>query len=147
MSMTATKSTEKDAAEEPKGRFGLVSKLVIGLVALALVGAGTWWFVLRPGPPVEPEAGQIVTLDSIQINLAEGHYLRLGLALQLTADVEEIEGSQAMDAAIALFSGRKMEVLSQQANREQLKEQLAHTLDERYDGEVMGVYFTEFVTQ
>jgi flagellar protein FliL len=148
MSMTATKSTEKDAAEEPKSRFGgFVRTLGIALIALALVGAAVWWFVLRPGPPQEPKPGAIAPLESIQINLADSHYLRLGLGLQLTTEVTEIDGSRALDAAIALYSGRKMEWLAQPAHREELRKQLAVTLDERYEGEVMGVYYTEFVTQ
>src|SRR4051812_30782012 len=99
MSMTATKSTEKDAAEEPKGRFGgWLRKLGIALIALVLVAGATWWFVLRPGTPSEPKPGAIVNLDSVQINLAEGHYLRLGMALQLTTSVKEIDGARALDA-------------------------------------------------
>ena len=42
----------------------------------------------------------------IQINLAGGHYLRIGLALQLTDSAsKEIDGSKALDATIDLFSG------------------------------------------
>lgn len=146
MSMTATKATNKEAAEEPK-RGGLLKKIGIGLVALLLVGGATWWFVLKPGPPEKPKPGAVATLDSIQINLAGGHYLRLGMALQLTEKTEEVNGSKALDAAIDMFSGRDMNALSQQVRREQLKEQLSGELHELYEGEVLDVYFTEFVTQ
>jgi flagellar FliL protein len=103
--------------------------------------------VLRPGPPDGPKPGDIVNLDSVQINLADGHYLRLGLALQLTTAVKEIDGARALDAAITEFSGRDMASLSQPARRAELKTELAQTLDTRYEGKVMDVYFTEFVTQ
>ena len=148
MSMTAQKATDSDADDQPKRRFGgLRRKIVIGVVALAVVCAATWWFVLRGGAPAEPEAGEISTLEPIQINLASNHYLRLGLALQLTKDAGEVDGSRALDAAIDMFSGRNMNVLAQTVKRDQLKAELTKILDERYDGGVMGVYFTEFVTQ
>jgi flagellar FliL protein len=90
----------------------------------------------------------LLALDSIQINLAGGHYLRLGLALQETASAAaDIDGSKALDAAIDLFSGQSMADLNQGKARDDLKTKLSHELADLYDGEVMGVYFTEFVTQ
>ena len=83
-----------------------------------------------------------------QINLASGHYLKLGIALQLVEGApEEVDGSKALDAAIDLFSGLPVEEVATAKERRALKEELATTLEEAYDKEVMGVYFTEFVTQ
>ena len=45
-----------------------------------------------------PKPGEVVTLEPIQINLAAGHYLRIGIALQLTAKAHEADGSKALDA-------------------------------------------------
>lgn len=120
--------------------------LVIALVLLLLAGAA-WWFLLRPTGPHEPEPGEILTLESTQINLAESHYLKIGLALQLTADAEEVDGSKALDATIDLFSGRSLAEVSEPKQRRALKKRLTKELSEEYDGDVMGVYFTEFVTQ
>ena len=47
----------------------------------------------------------MVALEPIQINLAGGHYLRVGVALQLTEAAHEADGSKALDATIAIFSG------------------------------------------
>jgi len=60
---------------------------------------------------------------------------------------EELDGSAALDETIDLFSGQAMEDLARRAYREKLKKELEHRLDEAYDGEVIGVYFTDFVTQ
>ncbi|UMG92968.1 flagellar basal body-associated FliL family protein [Nocardioides sp. TF02-7] len=89
----------------------------------------------------------MVPLDPVQINLAEGHYLRLGISLQLTAEAHEVDGSLALDAAIQVFSGRTAAELANSNRREALRSRLVERLDGGYDGDVMGVYFTEFVTE
>jgi flagellar FliL protein len=125
------------------------------LVAVALVfvlAAAAYWFLFKPSggkhEKVEPEAGPVVVLEPIQVNLAAGHYLKIGLALQATADAgEELDGSEALDSTIELFSGLPMEEVSLAEDRTKLKRKLLHDLEERYDGHVFDVYFTEFVTQ
>ena len=144
MSATAEKAPEKNAAEEKKGGK---KKLIIIFVALLVVAGATYWFFLKPaGPTPPPEPGEIVTMDATQINLAGGHYLRLGIALQLTTTAHEADGSKALDAAIELFSGKKLAQIEGE-RRVALKEKLVEELVHLYHGEVMDVYFTEFVTQ
>ncbi len=121
-------------------------KLVIALVALLAVGGGYWTF-LRPSGDAAPEPGAIVALDATQINLAGGHYLKIGIALQLTTAAAEVDGSKALDATIDLFSGLSLSKVTLAGARHQLQEELTKELEKRYEGEVMGVYFTEFVTQ
>jgi flagellar FliL protein len=149
MSVTTIKPDQTDGSgddvvEEKKGGK---KKLVVIAVALLLVAAAGYWFLLRPSGPTEPEPGEILPLESTQINLASGHYLKLGIALQLVAGAEEVDGSKALDAAIDLFSGRSINEVSKAADRKHLKEKLNTELEEAYEGEVMSVYFTEFVTQ
>ncbi|WP_028643272.1 flagellar basal body-associated FliL family protein [Nocardioides sp. URHA0020] len=147
---TADKAEDKaEGTEEEGGSRGILKKVLILVGVLVVVAGAAWFFVLKPSPPKKIEPGEIVTLDSTQVNLAGGHYLRLGLALQLTTDAvaDDVDGSKALDAAIDMFSGRKMANLSQPARRDELKEKLADKLKESYEGEVMDVYFTEFVTQ
>ena len=92
--------------------------------------------------------GEVVALEPIQVNLAEGHYLRLGLALQLTDGRHEVDGSKALDAAIELFSGASMAELRQpEAARRAQGEAAGASSTHGYHGDVMDVYFTEFVTQ
>ena len=111
--------------------------------------AAAYFLVLKPkseGDP-EPVAGEVVTLEPIQLNLAAGSYLRIAIALQLTAEAEEADGSRALDATIEMFSGRTVAQLSDLKQRKKLKEDLAAEVKELYDGEVMDLYITEFVTQ
>jgi flagellar FliL protein len=127
--------------------------LVVALVALVAAGAVAAWFFLRTpdaeaAPPPAPEPGEVLKVDPVSLNLADGHYLRLGLGLQLTADVEEPpDPARALDLAIALFSGRPVQEVSDPATRDELKAQLAEQLEEAYEGEVLDVYLTEYVTQ
>lgn len=133
--------------EEPKRSRGRT--VVVLLLVVALLAGAAWWFLLRPASAEPaPEPGEVVALEPIQVNLADHHYLRIGIALQATAEVkEELDGSKALDATIELFTGRRQEDLARKPYRDKLKTKLEHALDEAYHGEVMGVYFTDFVTQ
>ena len=146
---TMPPAATKGAAEEPEKKGGK-KKLIIILVAVLAIGGAAYWFVLKPKPEgkkEKPVAGEVVALEPRQVNLEGGHYLKLGLALQGTADAHELEGSKALDAAISIFSGRSIEEVSRPAELKHLKTELQKELDHLYHGDVMGVYFTDFVTQ
>ena len=138
-----TKSAKADA-QPRKGR-----KKLVAIVALLSVAAAAYLLVFKPKPEEDPEpvAGEVVTLEPIQMNLAAGSYLRIAIALQLTAEAEEADGSRALDATIEMFSGRTVAELSDLEQRNKLKEALAAEIEELYHGEVMDLYITEFVTQ
>ncbi|WP_110180329.1 flagellar basal body-associated FliL family protein [Nocardioides solisilvae] len=134
-----------EGGEEPKK--GGKKKLVVVLLLVLALGGGGWFFFLKPSGPTEPVPGEVVTLESMQLNLAGGHYLRLGMALQLEEGAHEADGSKALDAAITVFSGLEMSKLVTTEQREELRGKLMEKLDHAYHGEVLEVYFTEFVTQ
>lgn len=142
MTMTAMPAQAEEEAA-PRSRKKLVVILVV--VLLAALGAA-YQFVLKP-TDTEPVPGQVVALEPVQINLAGGHYLRLGIALQAAEGAEEVEGSKALDAAIELFTGQKVGDLSSPQGRRKLKGQLSAEVRELYHDEVLEVYFTDFVTQ
>lgn len=132
--------------------------LVFLIVLLALVNLAVLAFlVLRPGAqaPVEPTAeptvqvGEVVADESaLSVNLARGHFLRIGFALQLSAEVEEVDLAEARDAVIDLYSGREMGEVNSPEGRKSLKAALLADLNERYgEGSVLDVYLTEYVTQ
>jgi flagellar protein FliL len=149
--MTAKDAEAAEGGAERKPKGGRKKKkLLVVVVALFVVAGAAYWFVLKPSSPTEegPKPGAILPLESTQINLASGHYLKIGIALQLVEGAsEEVDGSKALDATIELFSGRTVEEVANARERRQLKEQLETTLEESYEEEVMGIYFTEFVTQ
>jgi flagellar protein FliL len=147
MSVTTMPANGTEAPEETKGG-GKKKKLVMILVAVVAVAGAAYWFVLRPTPEPAPEPGEVVTMEPIQVNLAGGHYLKIGVALQLTTTVSHgADGSKALDAVIELFSGRPMDQLTRPEERDKLKHKLLEELEHDYHGDVMDVYFTDFVTQ
>jgi flagellar FliL protein len=139
----ADATTDKAEGEKPKKSK---KKLVI-ILLVVLLGAGGGWFELRPQKAGPPTPGTVLPLDSIQINLSGEHYLRIGIALQLVNGSKEADGSKALDAAIDEFSGQSIDRLAKPGTRDTLKADLLKKLEKSYAGEVMGVYFTEFVTQ
>lgn len=143
--MSATLTAPPAAAAEAAPKKSK-SKLIV-VVALVLVLAGGGYVMLGRGGSSAPQPGEVVPLEAIQVNLEGGHYLRLGLALQLTTKAKEADGSKALDLAIDVFSGRSVAELADPATRRKLKKELTKELTEAYEGEVMGVYLTEFVTQ
>ena len=143
------------AGEAPpkRRRKGLVIVIVVGLVVAAAAAA---WLLLgkggdgtaEPTPTPTPVAGEVLDVDAVSVNLAAGHYLRLGIALQLSADVKEKpDTAKTLDLAIALYSGRSVDEVSAAASRDQLKAQLLAELQQAYGPGVMDVYLTDYVTQ
>jgi len=146
--MTATATEAKPDAAPAEEKSGGKKKLIIIVVLLAVLGGGGYWFFLKPkGPEPAPKPGEVVALDPVQVNLADGHYLSIGIALQLVEGAEEADGSKALDAVIALFSGREIDELIKPKTREELKKELTHEVAELYEEEVLDVYLTQFVTQ
>jgi flagellar protein FliL len=134
--------------EEPKKKGK--KKLIAIVLVLVVAGAAAYFLVLAPKGKADeaPKPGAVLALDSQQINLAAGHYLRVGIALQLTDKAaEEVDGSKALDAAIDTFSGLTVEQVTKAGGRTALKKKLLTEIEHRYEDEVMDVYFTEFVTQ
>ena len=154
--MSKKQQQEKSAPEEedaPKG--GKKKLLIIGLVAVLAIGAAAYFFVFSGGSAEAepaPEAGSVLAVEPVAINLAGGSYLKLGFALQFTAEHDaagghgaEPDGSKAMDIAIAQFSGAALADV--QTNREAMKAHLQESIVEAYHEGVMSIYYTEYVTQ
>lgn len=148
-----------DAEETESAAGGGSKKLIIGIAAgvvvlILAIGGGVFFMVSQPkadAAEAEPEyePGEVLALDPISINLDDGHYLRLGLSLQLTTEAagHTPDGSKALDLAIDTFSGKPIEEVNQAEGRAHLKEELTEKVAEAYHHEVMGIYFTQFVTQ
>ena len=121
--MTVTSMPPTQDAAAPDQKKSKVKLLVAVALVLALAGGG-WFFFLKPEGSSEPVAGEVMKLEAVQLNLAGGHYLRLGLALQLTEEAHEADGSKALDATIELFSGVDQADLVKVGQRAELKDKL-----------------------
>ncbi|GAA2394217.1 flagellar basal body-associated FliL family protein [Dactylosporangium salmoneum] len=151
--MADEKKTEETPAKGG-GKKKLIMIIAIALVALGGGGFGGYMMFAPKKATAEPAPtpGVVAVLDAITINLADGHYLKLKMTLQATTEAAEApDGSKAMDIAIELYSGRKMDELMSNAERDRTKKELvekvvkAYTVDKKK--EIMDIYFTTFVIQ
>ncbi|WP_432824804.1 flagellar basal body-associated FliL family protein [Dactylosporangium sp. CA-092794] len=136
------------------GRKKLIMIVAIALVALVGGGIGGYLMFAPKKATAEPapKPGVVAPLDAITINLADGHYLKLKMTLQATTEVAEApDGSKALDIAIEEYSGRKMDELMSNAERDRTKQDLVGKVVKAYTvgkkQQVMDIYFTTFVIQ
>ena len=167
-----------DEAPEEKGKKGKKEKKEKGpksnllpavVLAIGMVAAG---YMLGPGSGATADAkpggeettttaeavpGEITSVEPININLADGHFLRVGMALQLAEGVlaEEFakgKTAKANDIIIAEVGGKDMAELSSPEGRAKLKEDLKEKIMAAYEeeesgAEVLDIFFTDFVMQ
>jgi flagellar basal body-associated protein FliL len=103
-------------------------------------------------PAPEPDGG-VLKLDSTTINLADGRFLKVGIALQLPASTDlktftsDDGGAKALDISIRLLGSKGYNDLISVKNRNAIQTTLTQQVVDAYEGKVKGVYFTEFVMQ
>lgn len=103
-----------------------------------------------------PEA--VESLAPLSLNLADGHYMRIGLSVGLVA-VEDKDGNEIdavlepalaaelTDSLITHISGRPVADFATAEDRDVLRDELLESFHQLSSGSVVEVYFTEFVTQ
>lgn len=169
MALRKKKDAAADGADgdkkNKKGKSNLIPAIV---VAVGLIGGGkmmgggssaaatgeasTTTTTVVPGP--------VVALEPITMNIEGGSILKVGLALQLSAEAGEEAGAQkegggegdatkgyarALDIAIETFGARTYGELSASEGREAAKAELVEKLKKAYHEEIEDVYLTEFV--
>jgi flagellar FliL protein len=165
-----------EATAKKGGHSNLVPAIVI---AVGLLGGGFFMGKSPAAPPAaqahadekpahkaEPEVkeeathGPVQNLEPITLNLADGHFLKIGLALQLAeaeggghGAAEELPSAKALDLAITLLGEKTMDDLASPKARELVKKELSKRVSMAYTDPltheplVTKVYFTEFVMQ
>jgi flagellar FliL protein len=175
--MAKDKETEEGAkpGKAKKGKGNLIPAVV---VAVGLVGGaymmkggggakkGAAGTTVAAGSPVTTSTtdpmlapataktlAQVAKLDDITLNLSDGHFLKVGLALQLAPKAVVTDyttggaAAKALDLAIGVFGADNYAQLVQPAIREQAKADLARKVVAAYNGQVQGIYITDFVMQ
>jgi flagellar protein FliL len=149
----ATKEKTAPEGEETEEKGGGKKKLlIIGLVVVLALGAAAYFFLFSGSAEAkEPEPGTVEALDPVAVNLAGGGYLKVGIALQLTADAgeEAPDGSKAQDLLISTFSQAKPADVAnaRDAFKKTLEQKIVKAYTEDGTELVMGIYFTQYVTQ
>jgi flagellar FliL protein len=155
--MSKDKNAETDeGAEKGGGKKKLL--LIAAVVVLAAAGAAYFFLFASSGKAEAKEpvsSGTFLALDPVAVNLAGGGYLKIGVSLELTEDGAAggheggLDGSKATDMIISTFSQANPADVT--GARDALKEALQKKIIDAYteDGTelVMGIYYTEYVTQ
>ena len=148
-------SEKKTDETEETGKGGKKKLLMILLVVL-LAAAGAAYFFLFSGGEAEaeePVPGEVLTLEPVAVNLAGGGYLKIGVTLQFTEEGSAggghgaggPDGSKATDLIISTFSQAAPADVT--GAREALKVALETKIIEAYHGDVMEIFYNEYVTQ
>jgi flagellar FliL protein len=155
--MSKDKNAETEGTEEKGGKKKIF--LLLGVVLVAAAGAAYFFLFAGSGEAeaAAPEHGGYVALEPVAVNLAGGGYLKVGISLEITTAAAGgghggagIDGSKALDQIISTFSqANPADVVGA---REALKAALEQKIIEAYTEEdgvqmVMGIYYTEYVTQ
>jgi flagellar FliL protein len=128
------------------------SKKAAAGTTVAAGGATTTTDAMQ-SPATAKSLAQVAKLEDITLNLADGHFLKLGLALQLAPKAVVTDyttggaAAKALDLAIGVFGTENYAQLVQPAQREQAKAELAKKVVAAYNGQVQGIYLTDFVMQ
>src|SRR5919112_1061010 len=132
--MSKDKNPETEETEGKGGKKKLL--LIVGVLLLAAAGAAYFFLFAGSGEAeaAAPEHGGYVALEPIAVNLAGGGH---GGA--------SVDGAKAYDQIISTFSQAQPADVT--GARDALKEALEEKIIEAYHGEVMGIYYTEYVTQ
>lgn len=158
---------DADAPPAPSRRKKLLMGGVVLLLALLAAGGGGYFMLMGGAPTAEeaaaaeaaaeaaevPEPGVVVPLEPVTINLADGRYLQVGIALQQPVpkeggyEEEALDGSHALDILIDKLSGRPMSDIASAEQRGAIKAELVAEVAEAYHDEVYDIYFTSFVMQ
>ncbi|MFI5493161.1 flagellar basal body-associated protein FliL [Actinoplanes sp. NPDC051859] len=149
---------EKDAAAEaPKKSSKMLIIIVAAVLLLGGGGAGAYFMFFKGDKAEaveEPVKGAVIAIkDPLTINLAEGHYLKMGFAMQMTEEAgeEEVDTAEAINLAIDQYTGMEIAELESDKGREGAKKELLEKIEKAYNVDdkhlVMGIYFTSFVTQ
>jgi len=147
----AKKASKKAGKASGEAKSGGKKKILL-IVALVLVAALGFVvktkFMAKPAGPVKPVPGVVLATEAMYINLAGGHFLKLGLGLQETASAPKTtEAAEAQQAAIFLFQGKTIEELMDTKKLEVLRQELVAEVTKKSEGDIYDVYFTSFVMQ
>ncbi len=153
-------SSPKDSApaEEPAAKKTPLlrsKKFVIAVVVALAVGGGAYK-TLAPKKAGPPQPGQVVAMDATTLNLADGHYLKIAVAIQLVKGAGgggkgsaggEFSTSHAAELVIDEFSNLSVESLASNAARQKHTAHLLAQIQKAYEGEVFDIFLTQFVMQ
>src|SRR5690348_3596191 len=138
-------STEAKTDEAPKKKSKKLLFIIVAVVLLAVAGGAAYMMMgggssskgKKAAAKPAPSPGIVIALDPVTVNLSGGHFLKFAIALQGTITAtKELDGSKALDLAIAEFSDKTLAQLSSNDGRDKVKKELVEQLEKAYPDEV-----------
>ena len=141
----ATKGVTKKKSSRKKLMILVPLLLVLGVAAkMVFLGGGAKQAAV-------PKPGPVVSLDAVTVNLQGGHYLRIGVAVEFTDQVNAAtppDGARATDQTIAYFTGGDAAPLETATGLAVAKKGLKDKIVAVYpDDPVYDILITSFVVQ
>jgi flagellar FliL protein len=154
----APEGEKAEKADKPKGKGNLVPAVVL---AVGLLGGG--YFMSQGGGKAASAAeapttstialGEVVKLDPVTLNLADGHFLKVTMALQLGKGGVAAEltksgrAARAANIALTVLQHKTLAELTPPAARQEAQDEISTKVHEAFGEEVVSVYWLEFVMQ
>ena len=165
---------KKEADAEKSGSKKKLFIIIGAALVVLLIGGGfaTWWLVLRDKPDADEEKdpaqqvtvpvvgqpatiGPMVNIEEFIVNIISGdaaHYVKASLTVELNNELVKTEVEQRMpqmrDAILLLIGNKTYEELQDLQGKKQLKAELLSTVNSfLQSGQVVSIYFTNFVVQ
>ncbi len=169
--MAKKKAAAPAEGEEEGGKKSKKKLIVLVLLCVGLAGAGyklggggaaaegvvtTTTIVqlegCKEGTDSTDVVPNVVDLPKMNLNLADGHYLSVAVALNLCPDVlvtaeAPLQTAPAKDIIVSTLSGSSMSVLSTPEGRDEAKKLLIERLADEYEEVIYDLFFVEFVMQ
>ena len=110
-----SKDDKEATAEAPKKSKKMLMIIMLAVVLLGGGGGGAYFMFFKgdaaEAAAAKPVRGAVIAIENtMTINLADAHYLKLGFALQMTEEAGEVDVdvSEAIDLAIDQYTGKKI---------------------------------------
>ncbi len=159
----ADKTEKTDGAAAAGAKKGPPMMIIMAVFAVVVLGAA-FMMVQKAsakqkdaGAVKKVEKGPVMTLDEFLVNLSDpgsDHFLKVTVGLELdkskgkTAEGLKEETPAIRDAVLTALSSQTRDEVTPIKGREKLKAQIKKNVNEALgEGDVQGVYFTNFVTQ
>ena len=154
----ASEEEQKAVQQKPRSKKPLIVALLF-IVLLGAGGAGAYFkFIKASGskPEEQKEAESVICeMDTFMVNLADPggkRFLKATMKLKVSSPeaLEECKSRnfELRDMLLILLSGRETQEVATVQDKLDLKKQLIETLNRALRrGQVMDVYFTEFLIQ
>ena len=131
-----------------------MKKVLILLLVVAMVaGGGGLFYVVQKGKKNEQKTAtsfEIMELEPVVINLSDGHYIRIAIALGYTGDESELKNKLPAinDVLITTVGAMSSKELISPEGKELLKENLLLKINSVLSGvQVRNIFYREFIVQ